>query len=87
MRINYFVWFSMTVFLMRTELEVRVVKIEYFNPDKIFNASPFFLKERYGSATPFFDTGAGAERHSKKVGKLNTLLMWHTQLIACAVKC
>ena len=39
MRINYFVWFSMTVFLMRTEPEVRVVKIEYFNPDKISNAN------------------------------------------------
>ena len=37
------------------------------------SATPFFLKERYGSATPFFVKGAGAERHSKKMGALNTL--------------
>ena len=32
-----------------------------------------FIKERSGSGTPFFWQGAGAERHSKKTGALNTL--------------
>ena len=40
MRINYFVWFSMTVFLMKMELEVRVVKMECCNSDKKINSLP-----------------------------------------------
>ena len=34
----------------------------------------FFQKERCGRGTPFFREGAGAERHSKNMGALNTLL-------------
>ena len=37
------------------------------------SATPFFQKERFGSATPYFCQGAGGEWHSKKMGALNTL--------------
>ena len=37
------------------------------------SATPFFQKERCGSGTPFLRAGAGAERHSKNMGALNTL--------------
>ena len=38
------------------------------------SATPFFQKERCGSGPPFSRAGAGAERRSKNIGALNTLL-------------
>ena len=62
----------------------RVIKeCHSLNWERRRSATPFFQKERCGSGTPFLRAGAGAERHSKNMGALNTLEAMYILYIEC----
>ena len=58
-------------------------KLGFFLKRAIKECHSFFQKERCGRGTPFFREGAGAERHSKNMGALNTLEAMYILYIEC----